>query len=108
MEYSPQELEKFRTVAVRGLGLVAVGTGVYYAYRNEKVRAHVWHLRNGVGSFCISLFHDTQDRISQFSGQAPVLEDGTIPEVAPDPYGNFDPSDLEELENLLDSGKGNP
>jgi len=103
MEYTPQELEKFRSVALKGLGLVAIGSGVYYAYRNERVRAHVWHLRNGVGSFCISLFHEAQDKMSQFSGSAPVLDGGTISEVAPDPSGEFDPRDLEELDELLES-----
>ena len=105
MEYTPQELEKFRSVALKGLGLVAIGSGVYYAYRNEKVRAHVWHLRSEVGLFCISLIHEAHDKVSQFSGCAPVLDDGTITEVTPNPSGDFDPGDLEELDKLLDIDK---
>ena len=108
MEYTPQELEKFRSVALKGLGLVAIGSGVYYAYHNEKVRAHIWHLRNEVGSFCFSLFHEAHGKISQFSGLAPVLEDGTITEVTPDASGDFDPGDLEELDELLATEKPKP
>jgi hypothetical protein len=108
MEYTPKELERFRSVALKGLGLVAIESGVYYAWRNDQMRAHVWHLRNSVGSFCISYLHEAQDRVSQFRGIAQVYEDGSISEVKPDPTGDFDPNYLEELEKLFEEDSTHP
>jgi hypothetical protein len=108
MKYSREELDRWRPVALKALGLVAATSGVYYAYQNEKVRAHVWHLRNKLGSFSLSFFGEDDGEIVQMSGEAPVDENGRILEVTLDEEGTASEADMTRLAELIEKPADNP
>lgn len=101
MEYTPDEVERLRKIAIRGLGLLGVGSVVYTAWKNDEVRAHVLHMRDSSGAFWINLLNKGQNTLAQFSGRTSVGENGELSVTDIDGEGDLTSQDIDDLDDVF-------
>ena len=100
-EYSPDQLDKLRRIGTKAVGLIAVGSAVCYAWKNNQVRAHVYRTIGASKGLWVTLINREGEQDSMFSGEVITDESGEVTSVEPDPNGNLTDGQIDTLTTLF-------